>query len=137
MAALDLTLIHDFTGGINAPAPTTDAGYSPRVNAEGNNLDYVPPAQSITGSGTWDGVSECILVFGSGARTITVGRADIIGRRLEIVDAAGSAGAGTITIDPDSTDTINGSTSSITIGTDWDSRAFRYTATGAWVRTAG
>jgi hypothetical protein len=137
MAALDLTLIHDFTGGINAPAPTTDAGYDVRVNAEGNNLDYVPPAQSITGSGTWNGTSTCILVFGSGARTITVGRADIVGRRLEIVDAAGSSAAGTITIDPDGTDTINGASASITITSDWDSRALRYVAAGAWARTPG
>jgi hypothetical protein len=137
MAALDLTLIHDFTGGINAPAPTTDAGYEPRVNSDGNNLDYVPPAQSITGSGTWNGTSTCILVFGSGARTITVGRADIVGRRLEIVDAAGTAAAGTITIDPDSSDTINGSASSITITTNYDSRALRYVAAGAWARTPG
>lgn len=134
-SALDLLLIDAYTAGAQMPA-ATQAGYDARANAAGTNIDYVAPAQVTTGSDTWNGTAECILVGGSGSRTIVLPRADIVGRVVEICDAAGNSGSGTITIDPSGTDTINGSTT-ITIVVNYDSRRLRYSAAGVWIRTPG
>lgn len=133
--SLDTALVDSYTAGANMPLEA-QAGYAARANAAGTNIDYVKAAQIITGSGAWDGESEAILVFGSGARTITLGRGDIIGRKVEVVDAAGTSGAGDITIDPDGTDTVNGATT-MAITSNYTSRVLIYAAVGVWVRSSG
>lgn len=132
MSDLDTLLVDGFLGGINAPA-VEQAGYSVRVNAAGTNLEYVPLQQSITGSGTWDGKSETVAVFGSGARTITVPDADFLGREVTVIDAAGNAGTSNIQMNVAGGSTVNGF-SGITFNSNYFKATLRYVATHTWVR---
>jgi hypothetical protein len=89
--------------------------------------------QEITGSGAWDGVSGIVQVKGSGARSIAVpDPTDAApGLTVTFTDAAGSAGAGTITLDPDGAGTIAGASTS-TITSNWNSRTIQFVSTGVW-----
>jgi hypothetical protein len=132
MSDLSALLIEGYLGGINAPA-IEQAGYSIRINAQGTNLEYVPLQQTVTGSGTWDGKSETVAVFGSGARVITIPDADRVGREVIIIDAAGNASTSNIAMTPVSGSTINGFTS-INFNSDYSKGTLRYVATHTWVR---
>jgi hypothetical protein len=89
--------------------------------------------QQITGSGTWDGKSGIVQVKGSGARSIAVPDPTdaAAGLTVTFTDAAGSAGAGTITLDPSGAGTIAGASTS-TITTNWNSRTIQFVSAGVW-----
>lgn len=89
--------------------------------------------QVITGAGAWDGKSGIVQVKGSGARLITVPDPTDAGAGLTVTftDAAGSAGAGTITLDPAGSGTIAGAATS-TITTNWNSRTIQFVSAGVW-----
>lgn len=129
---IDLSL--EYLGGFTAPNIEQDrfALRARFTNSEGD-IEYVAPQQTLTGAGAWDGASESIAVFGSGARAITLVNPSILGWELLVIDAAGSAGAGSITIDPAGATTINGA-ATLVLATNFASARLRYVATGAWVR---
>lgn len=125
----------EYLGGLRTPN-AEQAGFTPRVDATGTNFEYVG-AQSLSATGTWDASSETVHVSGSGARTITLpdptnARA---GRTVRIVDVAGSAGAGNITIDPSGSGTINGS-ATLVLSSNYDAATLEWVSAGFWVRVS-
>lgn len=50
MSGLDGAVLDQFTQGINAPEGPADAGKIARVNAEGDNLEYVTPEEALVGA---------------------------------------------------------------------------------------
>lgn len=103
-----IDLGREYFGGMAQPA-AEQAGYQPRVTAEGTDLEYVPLAQEAPATpATWDGASLTIMVRGSGARTVNIPTADIVGRQVWVIDAERNAGSGTITIEVDGAGTIDG-----------------------------
>lgn len=126
----DLAL--EYLGGFTAPTADED-GFGARVYVNPTTgaigFRYAGP-QRLAASGTWNGVAETIIVTGSGARTITLPRPSSGYAVVRVVDAAASAGAGTITLDPADADTIAGAA---TITSNSGMRVAVYTATGAWV----
>lgn len=99
MTALDLLLIHEYTGGINVPI-ASQAGYRAHVNATGNNLEYRALSQALAASGTWDGNASTIVVSGAGARSIALPLpiASRVGQEVLVVDLIGNANTGNITV---------------------------------------
>lgn len=130
----------EYLGGLRTPN-AEQAGFTPRVDATGTNFEYVG-AQLLSATGTWDASSETIHVSGSGARTITLpdptnARA---GRTVRIVDVAGSAGAGNITIDPSGSGTIasagGSAASTLVLSSNFASALLEWVSAGVWVRVS-
>ena len=125
----------EYRGGI-AKSTAEQAGYLPTVTADGLNLEYRRLAQVVTtSSSTWDQSSVAVHVKGSGARTVNLPdpTTEVEGWEMLIVDALGNAGSGTITIDPASSGTINGS-STLALSTNYSSARLRWIGAGTWVR---
>lgn len=133
MAVSRIDLSTEYFAGMNAPT-TEQAGHRVRVDATGMNLEYAG-TQQLVASGAWDGESHTIHVKGSGARTISLPDPDngIPGSEVLIVDALGNSNAGNITIDPDSSGTING-TGTLVLSTNYASARLQFVAAGTWVR---
>lgn len=133
---LDTQLIDAYTRGMNVPV-ASQAGYPVRASDDGTNLEYVPGAQVLVGSGTWDGKSASIHVQGSGARTITMGPGYFLGQTVEVLDAFGNAGSGTISMAGDGSAFLG----SVTISNNGESRRYMWQeASGAamrWRRVQG
>lgn len=127
--ALDLALIQDYTGGVNMPI-ASQAGYDAHVDANGTNLEYRSKYQTISGSGTWDGVSPVILVTGSGARSIALPIPSATGqRKVQILDADGTSSAGAIVI------TFTGATlgaGTPAILSNYNARSLTYLGSNVW-----
>ncbi len=89
--------------------------------------------QTITGSGTWDGVSGIVLVKGSGARNIAIPNPTDAAEAttVKFVDAAGNSAANVITLDPSGAGTIAGA-STQTISTNGTSKSIVFISTGVW-----
>ncbi len=134
MTTTRIDLSQEYFGGMNAPT-VEQAGFAARVDATGLNLEYLELAQVLVASGAWNGSSLSVQVKGSGARTITLPDPDnlIPGFEVLIVDALGNSNAGNISIDPDGSGTINGSTT-LTLSTNYASARLHWVAAGAWVR---
>jgi hypothetical protein len=133
MTALDLSLIHDYTGGINVPV-ASQAGYDVRVDTAGTNIEFVSIVQELAGTGSWNGESRTLLVRGSGIRTVTLPLpTDIrIGFELLIIDADGTASAGAITV------SFTGATLATgvpVIAADYSRLRVTYVDTGVWQLT--
>lgn len=125
--SLDTQIIDDYTAGMNVPL-AAQAGYPCQADANGTNVEYVGP-QEITGSGVWNGKARSIMVRGSGARAITLGLAPYVGYEVRLVDADGSAGAGTITA------TAGGGTSltgTATLTSNYQSRLYCFVDALEW-----
>ncbi len=122
----------EYLGGVTAPTADED-GRTARAHVDPTTGDigfvYAGP-QTLSASGSWDGVAETLLVTGSGARTIDLPRPTSGYARILVVDAAGNAASGTITLDPAGADTIAGAA---TITANNGMRTVVYKATGAWV----
>jgi hypothetical protein len=131
MSDLDVLLIDGYLGGINAPS-TEQAGFETRVDQNGTNLEYVALLQTLAGSGAWDGSARVLLVNGSGPRSISLPDADIAGRELTVKDAIGNSASGTITLDPVSAGTIDGS-STKTITTNFGKQRLVWVSAGVWL----
>jgi hypothetical protein len=133
MSDADLGL--EYRGGIAAP-DTEEIGNTPRaiasVAGEPSVLEYPPEQQTLAGSGTWDGRARSVAVGGSGARPIALPTGSFIGQTVDVFDAAGNAGSGTITVDPDGSATVNGA-STTTLTTNFQVKRLRYMATNAWI----
>lgn len=134
MTTTRIDLSQEYFGGMNAPT-VEQAGFAPRVDATGLNLEYLPLTQVLVATGTWDGESLSVQVKGSGARTITLPDPDNAepGFEVLIVDALGNSNAGNITIDPSGAGTINGS-STLVLSTNYASARLHWVSAGAWVR---
>lgn len=97
--------------------------------------------QVITGSGTWDAKSSIISVKGSGARAIALPEPDATllyeGLQILLVDFAGNANAGNITIDPAGAGTIaNGVTvaATLVLNTNNSFAYLMWRSAGNWMR---
>ncbi len=85
--------------------------------------------QDLAGAGAWDGLSNTLYVGGSGARAVTLPNATQVNWELLIVDDAGTAGAGTITVT--GVGAINGGN---TITANYGNLRVRYRGAGVWVK---
>jgi hypothetical protein len=97
--------------------------------------------QTLAGSGTWDGKSSIISVGGSGARLIALPEPDSTllynGLQILVIDFAGNANAGNITIDPAGSGTIaNGATvaSTLVLNTNNSLAYLLWRSAGNWMR---
>lgn len=136
MAATIIDLGLEYRGGI-AKSTAEQAGYQPTVTSDGLNLEFRRLAQVVTtSSSTWDQSSVAVHVKGSGARTVNLPdpTTAVEGWEVLIVDALGNAGAGTITIDPSGSGTINGA-GTLALSTNYSSARLRWISAGVWVRT--
>jgi hypothetical protein len=131
MTALDTLLVDGYTRGMNVPL-TSQAGAVVRANTAGDNVDYITP-QITTGTGSWNGESEIILVGGSGSRTFTMHNGAFLGQVVLVIDANGNAGSGNITVAV-TEGLIFGSASLTGNG---DSRRYVYVSAGRWNRSIG
>jgi hypothetical protein len=139
-----LAYIRGYTSLILAngtPLPSRQAirllGFGASDDNTNSVLNKYAPAQEIAGSGTWDQRSDRVNVGGSGARTITVPDPldPVVGQELLIAETAGNAGV--VTIDPDGSNTINGSSSSIALAAaGFTFIRLMWKSTGAWVRVS-
>jgi hypothetical protein len=124
---LDTLLIDEFTGGMNVPL-LAQAGYPCQADGAGTNVEYVGP-QVFTGTGVWNGKSRSILVRGSGARGVELGGAPYVGYEVRVIDADGTAGAGTITVAAGGATTLTGTA---TLTSNYQSRVYGYVAALTW-----
>jgi hypothetical protein len=133
---LDTALVDSYTRGMNVPV-ASQAGYAVRADEDGTNIEYIAGAQILVGSGTWDGKSASVHVQGSGSRTILMGPGYYIGQTVEILDAFGNAGSGTITMSGDGAAFLG----SVTISSNGESRRYMWQeASGSamrWRRVQG
>lgn len=134
MTTTRIDLGREYLAGLNTPT-SEQAGFAPRINAEGTNFEYAPLAQILLATGTWDGESLAVQVKGSGARTVTLPDPTnaVAGLEVTIVDALGNSGAGNITIDPSGSGTINGA-ATLVLSTNYSSARLQWVSAGVWVR---
>ena len=86
------------------------------------------------------GVADVAYLAASDSATLTINLPDsaTLGNRIFVIDAGGNANANPITIKPETSSKIMGSTTSIVISQDGDSREFVYYNTSrGWIVIGG
>lgn len=103
------------------------------IIADNGTETVVNGVQSITGSGTWDGISGIVLIKGSGARTIAIPdpTEQSAGVVVQFFDAVGNAAANVITLDPAGSGQVGGF-ATLTIASNFTMRAFVWLSPGVW-----
>lgn len=86
------------TNPVNSGTPLNTNGYLVWNGSAWNPRNFIGSPQFITGSGVWDTRADVIIVDGSGARTITFPNPSDVPKRVTVIDRAGTAGAGTISL---------------------------------------
>lgn len=68
-------------------------------------------AQTLSATGSWDGLADYILVTGTGARVITLPKPTLVPRNVTVIDAAGNSSTNLITVVAAGGGTIGGQSS--------------------------